>query len=44
MKKQKLLLVLPALFALQNTLAQNSLKLSDAFPKQSEKIKITYDA
>lgn len=43
MKKQKLLLVLPALFALQNTFAQNSLTLSDAFPKQSEKVKITYD-
>jgi thiol-disulfide isomerase/thioredoxin len=43
MKKQKLLLVLPALFALQNTFAQNALKLSDAFPKQSEKVKITYD-
>ncbi|GAA3989217.1 redoxin domain-containing protein [Mucilaginibacter dorajii] len=44
MKKQKLLLVLPALFALQNTFAQNSLKLSDAFPRPSETVKITYDA
>ncbi|MDN3582484.1 redoxin domain-containing protein [Mucilaginibacter flavus] len=45
MKKQQLLLVLPALFALQTSFAQtNALTLSDAFPKQSEKLKITYNS
>lgn len=44
MKYRKLLLVLPAMLALQNTYAQNShLTLSDKFPAAAKKIKLTYN-
>jgi peroxiredoxin len=44
MKYRKLLLVLPAMLALQNTYAQSShLTLSDKFPAAAKKIKLTYN-